>query len=414
VERTVVIVGASLAGSMAAITLRQGGFDGKIQLVGAEEVPPYERPALSKGYLRGEVPFDKLLVRPSSFYEDQQIETLYGVRAAAVEPAAHAVQLADGKRLRYDQLLLATGARNRRPPIPGLGLRGVLSLRSVGDADAIRREIEPGKRAVVIGMGFIGCEVAASLRQEGVDVVSIDPAPTPLFRALGQRIGEAIAAVHRDRGVNSIVGDRVAAFEGDGHVRGVVTRRGRRIACDFAVVGIGVEPDVDLVAGCGVAIDDGVLVDEYCRTNIDSIFAAGDVANHHHRLSGRRLRVEHWQNAMQQGAAAARNMLGKQEPYNPVHWFWSDQYDFNLQYAGFHQPSDQLVIRGSIEERKFLAFFMREGRVTAVCALNRGKDLRRAIPLVASRQQVESAQLSDEGVDLRDIIRMSPSASSPL
>jgi 3-phenylpropionate/trans-cinnamate dioxygenase ferredoxin reductase subunit len=400
-----VIVGASLAGGIAAVTLRQEGFDGDVVLVGAESSPPYERPALSKQYLRGEMPFEKLLVRPPSFYDEHRIEVLCDIRATRVEPRDRAVELQNGRRLRYDKLLIATGARNRRPALPGLDLEGVLSLRSVGDADAIRREISAGRRAVVIGMGFIGSEVAASLRQEDVDVIAVEPSPTPLFRALGPSIGQVLADIHRDHDVEIHFEDRVAAFEGDGRVLRVVTASGRRIDCDFVVAGMGVEPDLSSIAGSGVATDNGIVVDEYCRTNIDGIFAAGDVANHFHPLHGRRMRVEHWQNALQQGAAAARSMLGKMQPYEPVHWFWSDQYDMNLQYAGVHQASDRLVVRGRLKDRNFLAFYTNEGRVNAIFALNRGRDLRRALPLIKTRRQISAERLADEAVDLGELAR---------
>lgn len=318
---TIVIVGASLAGASAAATLRQEGFDGDVMLIGAEPQFPYERPPLSKQYLRGEMPFEKMLVRPAAFYQQNRIETLLGVPVARVEPNERTIELQNGRRIPYDKLLLATGVRNRRPPIPGLNLPGVLALRSVTDGDVLRDEIGPGRRAVVSGLGFIGCEVAASLRHRGVEVIGIDPSPTPLFRVLGQEVGGVIAAIHQEHGVETIFGDGVAAFEGDRHVRRVLTSRGRRIECDFAVVGVGVEPEVDLVAGTGIETENGVLVDEHCHSTIDGVYAAGDVANHYHPLFRRRLRVEHWQNAMQQGAAAARSMLGKRQPYEPVHWF---------------------------------------------------------------------------------------------
>jgi 3-phenylpropionate/trans-cinnamate dioxygenase ferredoxin reductase subunit len=259
-------------------------------------------------------------------------------------------------------------------------------------------------------MGFIGCEVAASLRQEGVDVVGVDPSPAPLARVLGSAIGQVIADVHRDHGVETVLEDGVAAFEGDGRVQRVVTSGGRGIDCDFAVVGVGVEPEVELAAGSGVDVENGILVDEFCRTNVDGIFAAGDVANHHHPLLGRRVRVEHWQNAMQQGAAAARSMLGKPAPYGPVHWFWSDQYDLNLQYAGVHQHADRIVVRGSVAARSFLAFYMHAGRVDAIAAFNRGKELRRAMPLVRTRQLVDAERLQDEQIDMRDLVQAESSS----
>jgi 3-phenylpropionate/trans-cinnamate dioxygenase ferredoxin reductase component len=327
---TFVIVGASLAGGTAAATLRQDGFEGDVLLIGAEPQPPYERPPLSKGYLRGELPFEKALVRPAGFYEQNRIATCFGVRATRVSPAERTVYLDAGRSVHYDKLLIATGVRNRRPRIPGQDLSDVFDVRSVNDADALRSRIVSRGKALVIGMGFIGCEVAASLRQMGMEVISIDPSPTPLFRVLGERVGQVMAATHRDHGVDTIFEDVATRFEGDGRIERVVTKRGRRIDCDFAVVGVGVEPVIDFVVGSGIETDNGILVDEYCRTNVDGIYAAGDVANHYHPVFDRRMRVEHWQNAMQQGAAAARSMLGKREAYSPVHWFWSDQYDVNL------------------------------------------------------------------------------------
>jgi 3-phenylpropionate/trans-cinnamate dioxygenase ferredoxin reductase component len=403
-----VIVGASLAGGVAAATLRQDGFDGDVVLIGAEPQPPYERPPLSKQYLRGEAPFEKALVRPAGFYDQNRIETRFGTRARRVDPIRRVVELDTGGPVHYDTLLLATGVRNRRPAIPGLQLPGVFDLRTVGDADALRSQIVSTRKAVVIGMGFIGSEVAASLRHQGIEVVSIDPAPVPLVRVLGDQVGRVIAAIHHDHGVETIFEDVVTGFEGQGRLERVVTRSGRRIDCDFAVVGVGVEPALDFLSGSGIDLDNGILVDEYCRTNIDGIYAAGDVANHFHPVLRQRLRVEHWQNAMQQGAAAARSMLGRGQPYEPVHWFWSDQYDLNLQYAGYHRQAEQIVVRGSLEKRSGLAFYLNQGRIDAVVALNRGKDVRRAMPLIKSREIVDPRQLADEDVDLRRLVRAAP------
>jgi 3-phenylpropionate/trans-cinnamate dioxygenase ferredoxin reductase component len=398
-----VIIGASLAGGVAAATLRQDGFDGDVVLIGAEPQPPYERPPLSKQYLRGETPFEKALVRPAGFYEQNHIETRFSTRATRVDPIHRIVEVDAGLPVRYDKLLIATGVRNRRPPIPGLDLPGVFDLRFVSDADALRDQIVPGRRAVVIGMGFIGCEVASSLRQKGVEVVCVDPSPTPLFRVLGADVGEVIAGVHRDHGVHTIFEDVVTRLEGDARVERVMTRSGRRIDCDFAVAGVGVEPVMDFVAGSGIDTTNGILVDEHCRTTVDDIYAAGDVANHYHPVVQRRMRVEHWQNAMQQGAAAARSMLGKGQAYDAIHWFWSDQYDVNLQYAGFHHEWDQMVIRGRLDEGRFLAFYLNQGRIDAVVGLNRGKDIRRVMPLIKSREVVDARQLADEDTDLRSL-----------
>jgi 3-phenylpropionate/trans-cinnamate dioxygenase ferredoxin reductase subunit len=403
-RHTIAIIGASLAGASAAVTLRQEGFDGDILLIGAEAHLPYERPPLSKQYLRGEAPFEKSLVRPAVFYEQNRIDLLLGVRATAIKPADHIIELDTGRRVRYDQLLIATGVRNRRPPIPGLHLPGVFDLRSVDDANRLRHEISAGRRAVVIGMGFIGAEVAATLRLEGVDVVSVDPSPTPLFHVLGRQVGNVVAELHREHGVEMIFDDVVTGFEGNARLERVVTKRGLRIACDFAVVGIGVEPVTDFAGDSGIAIDNGILVDEHCRTNVDGIYAAGDVANHYHPAFKRRIRVEHWQNAMRQGAAAARSILGQSRPYDDVHWFWSDQYDVNLQYAGSHSNSNHVVVRGSLDNRAFLAFYLNEERVGAIVAMNRGKELRRAMPLIAARSVVDPRQLEDEDVDLHALL----------
>jgi 3-phenylpropionate/trans-cinnamate dioxygenase ferredoxin reductase component len=402
-SETFVIVGASLAGGGAAAALRQEGFDGRVVLIGAEQPPPYERPPLSKEYLRGESSFESALVQPPDFYDENGIETRFGVRATRVDAAEKVVELDGGERVAYDRLLVATGGRNRRPPIPGLDLEGIHSLRTVADSDRIRAEIAPGRKAVVVGMGFIGSEVAASLRQSGVDVVVVDRNEVPLRRVLGEEVGRVIEGIHRDNGTSMIFEDTVAAFEGVGRVERVTTSRGRRIECDFVVVGLGVEPVTDLLAESGAEIDNGVVVDEYLRTGVEGIYAAGDVANHYHPVFGRRIRVEHWQNALKQGPVVARNMLDKDEPYDEIPWFWSDQYEHNLQYAGFHTEWDELVVRGSMEERNFVAFYRKDRRVLAAVAVNRGRDLRRSMPLIKAREPIDAARLCDLDVDLRTL-----------
>ena len=400
---TIAIVGASLTGSSAAATLREEGFDGRVVLIGAEPQPPYDRPPLSKNYLRGGMPFEKTLLRPLEFYRERNIEMRLGTTVTRVEPEKRILELPGGERLEFDQLLIATGGRNRRFPIPGLDLPGVHDLRTVADADRIREAIAGGGRAVVVGMGFIGAEVAASMRQSGLEVVAVEPFKTPLYRALGEAIGRVVEGLHRDHGVELILEDAVTAFEGAGKVERIVTRNGRRIECNLAVFGLGIEPATELVAGTTVRVDNGIVVDDQCRTNVPGIFAAGDVANHYHPVCGRQMRVEHWQNGVKQGAAAARSMLGRSQSYDEVHWFWSDQFDANIQYAGFHADWDTIVVRGSLAERKFLAFYLADGRVESVVAINQGRDLRRTLPIIKARVRVDPVRLADPTVDLRTL-----------
>ena len=401
---TFVIVGAGLAGGTAASTLRQDGFDGRVILIGAEQYPPYERPPLSKEYLRGESSFEQALLQPLDSYGENGIELRSEVRAIRIDVQEKMVELDSGEYVAYDKLLFAAGAKNRHVSTPGSDLDGVYDLRTVADCDLIRREISPGRKAVVVGMGFIGSEVAASLRLSGVEVTAVDRNKVPLRRVLGEEVGRVLEGMHRDHGTELVFEDTVAAFEGAGRVEGVTTRAGRRLGCDFCVVALGVEPAAELLTGTGVKIDNGVVVDEYCRTDVGGIYAAGDVANHYHPVFGRHIRVEHWQNALKQGQAAARSMLGADKPYQEIPWFWSDQYEHNLQYAGFHRDWDELVVRGSMEGRSFVAFYRKDERILAAVAVDRGRDLRRSVPLIKAQKRIEAASLRDPDVDLRTLV----------
>jgi 3-phenylpropionate/trans-cinnamate dioxygenase ferredoxin reductase subunit len=383
---TYVVVGAGLAGAAAAATLRADGFDGNLILIGNEQQAPYERPPLSKEYLRGEEPFEKALVHEPAFYEDNGIETRFGLRATRVDPSSQMVELGDNDRIYYDKLLVATGSRNRLLQIPGRDLEGVYGLRTVLDSDRIRAEAVSGRKAVIIGMGFIGCEVAASLRQLGVEVAAVMPG-VPLRRVLGEDIGRLIEGIHRDNGVER-----------------VTTKQRRSIDCDFVVVGVGAEPVTDFLLGSGVHMDNGVVVDEYCQTNIEGIYAAGDVANHYHPVFERHIRVEHLDNALKQGDAAARSMLGNHSPYDEIPWFWSDQYEYNLQYFGYATEWDELVVRGSLEQRDFVAFYLQGGRLVASTGIDRGRDLRRSAALIKARASVPESDLSNDQVDLRSLV----------
>jgi 3-phenylpropionate/trans-cinnamate dioxygenase ferredoxin reductase component len=407
-RRRIAIVGASLAGATAAATLREEGFDGDIVLIGAERRLPYNRPPLSKGYLRGEERAEDQLVNPADYYAEHRIELRLGAAAVAIEAHQKAIALADGARVPFDRLLVTTGGRNRPLSAPGADLAGIFQLRTVEDCDRIRDAARGARRAVVIGLGFIGCEVAASLRQMGVEVAAVEGSPAPLARVLGAEVGGALAAIHRDRGVELVLEDSVTAFEGRGRVERVRTRRGRGLECDLVVAGIGIAPNSEWLGAAGAAVDDGILVDERCRTSLPDVHAAGDVANHLHPLFGR-LRVEHWNNADRQGRHAARSMLGRQEPYDYVHSFWSDQYEHLIEYVGFAARWDRVVFRGSPESRKFLAFYLRDGILRAAMGLDRGGDpedpkadgeLKAVAALIGRRARVDPAMLADEDKDL--------------
>jgi len=404
----IVIVGASLSGGTAAASLREGGFDGEIHLLGEESHLPYNRPPLSKGYLRGEERFADQLVQPEGTYAERDITLRLGRRAIGIDPQRKIVRLNGGEEIPYDRLLVTTGGRNRSLSVPGADLQGIFQLRTVEDCDRIRAAARPGSHAVVIGLGFIGSEVTASLRQLGVEVVAVEGHPVPLARVLGKEVGAVLADIHREKGVELILEDSVAAFEGAGTVERVRTKKGRMLECGLVIAGIGIAPNSELLAAAGAAVDNGVLVDERCRTSLPDVYAAGDVANHLHPIFGR-LRVEHWNNGQHQGRAAARSMLGVAEPYAYVHSFWSDQYEHVIEYVGFAADWDRLVFRGRPQGRKFLGFYMKNGIVRAAVGLNRGGDpedpkpdgeLRAAASLIRGRVPVDPVTLANEDMDL--------------
>jgi 3-phenylpropionate/trans-cinnamate dioxygenase ferredoxin reductase subunit len=404
IEQTIIIVGAALTGAKAAETLRAEGFDGRVVLVGAEDERPYERPPLSKDYLRGEAGREKLYVHEPGFYEQQRIELRPGRRALSLDPTVDEVALDDGERLRYDRLLLATGAEPRRLAIPGGDLDGVCYLRSMADADALRERLEHGGSVVVVGAGWIGAEVAASARQRGLDVTVIEPLVVPLQRVLGAEVGAIYRDIHADHGVRMLLGTGVEELEGAGAVERVRTTDGREIDCDFVVVGVGVQPRTELAVEAGIATDNGVLVDEHLQTSRPRVFAAGDVANAHHPFYGARLRVEHWDNALKQGPAAARTMLGRGEPFDHLPYFFSDQYDIGMEYSGFARGWDRVVFRGDRAAREFIAFWMVGDRVVAGMNVNVWDvtdDIRR---LIRSRAAVDDQRLADPDVPLGTLV----------
>jgi 3-phenylpropionate/trans-cinnamate dioxygenase ferredoxin reductase subunit len=354
-NETMVIVGASLTGAKAAETLRSEGFEGRVLLVGAEAERPYERPPLSKQYLRGEREV-RPYVHDEAFYAENDIELRTATEVTAIDAGASTITLADGETVGFDKLLIATGAQPRRLDLPG-----VLTLRSVEDSDAIRARIEAGGRLVVIGAGWIGAEVAASAREKGCEVTLLERDELPLERVLGAQLGAIYRDVHLDHGVEFVGG---AAIEGIGD-DGVHLADGRVFAADFVVAGVGVVPRVGLAEAAGLPVDNGILTDEYLQTSAPGIFAAGDVANAMHPFYGERVRVEHWDNALHQGPAAARNMLGQQKAYDRIPYFFSDQYDVGMEYSGRATAWDEVVLRGDVAKREFLAYWVRDGVVVA-------------------------------------------------
>jgi 3-phenylpropionate/trans-cinnamate dioxygenase ferredoxin reductase subunit len=400
-DRTFVVVGANMTGGAAVQALREGGFDGRLLLVGEEPHLPYERPPLSKEYLRGEQDLAAGFMREDDWYQEQDIDTRLGTRATRLSPADRVVELEGGEPIRYDALLLATGARPRR--LPGPSSDRIHYLRTIEDADRIRGRLETARHLVVVGAGFIGAEVAASARTLGKDVTVLEFASVPLVRALGEEMGRVYAAIHRDHGVALHTGEGVETVEESEGGVVVRTTAGRTVEGDLVVVGVGIEPRTELAEEAGLDIDNGVLVDGGCRTSVDGVFAAGDVANHDHPLFGR-IRVEHFDNALKMGTHVAQNMLGGDQPFDDPHWFWSDQYDLNLQYGGFAKEWDQIVIRGSVEDRDFCAFYLKDGQLLAALGLNRGKEVRRAMKLISARARPDPAALRDEEVDLKSLV----------
>jgi 3-phenylpropionate/trans-cinnamate dioxygenase ferredoxin reductase subunit len=368
-RQTFAIVGAGLAGAKAAGTLREEGYDGHLVLLGAESERPYERPPLSKEYLRGEADREQAYVHEAAFYDEEGIELRSGEQVVRLDPGRRELTLQTDEQLVYDRLLLTTGSAPRRLSIPGSELEGVHYLRTLGDSDALRARLDAGGRLVVIGAGWIGCEVAASARQRGAEVTVIAPHPVPFARVLGSEVGAIYRDIHVDHGVEMLLGTAVASLEGADRVERIRLNDGRRVDCDAVVVGIGATPRAMLAAAAGLAVHDGVLVDERLETSVPGIFAAGDVANQLHPSLGR-LRVEHWDNALRQGPAAARSMLGSADGYARLPYFFSDQYDVGMEYSGHATDWDRVVFRGDPAAREFIAFWRRRGRVLAGMNVN--------------------------------------------
>lgn len=402
-DRTFVIVGASLAGAKAAETLRTDGFEGRVVLIGDEPCRPYERPPLSKDYLRGDKTFDDAAVHPASFYEDQRIELRTSTTATALDAAGRRVTLAGGESIPYDALLLATGAEPRKLRSPGSDLAGVYYLRSVEDSDALRDAVKNATNVAIIGAGWIGAEVAASARQLGADVTVVEMAAVPLERVLGPEVGAIYRDIHTGHGVNFRFGVGVEALRGGARVEEVVLADGSTVRADVVVVGVGVTPRAQLAEAAGISVDNGVLVDEHLASSAPGVYAAGDVANAFHPGYRTRIRLEHWSSALNQGPSAARSMLGQDSVYDRTPYFFSDQYELGMEYRGWATSWDQVVFRGDTSGGEFIAFWLAGGRVLAAMNANVWDAGDALEALVRSRASVDSAALADPGTDLNSL-----------
>ncbi len=403
---SVVIVGASLAGATAAATLRSVGFEGDITLIGAEPELPYERPALSKEYLLGQADRESLLVRPPEFYDAERITVRLGDPATGLNAEARTVALASGDRVPYGRLIIATGADNIRPPIPGMDLTGVFQLRTRLDADELRAAVVQGRTAVVVGMGFIGCEIASTLTRLGLSVTALDALPGPLWEQLGPTLSGMVRGWHEANGVRLRTGQGVTRIVGDTVVEAVEIGPGERVAADLVVVGVGVRPATGWLADAPLHLAGGVGVDASGRTNLMDVYAAGDVAAAWDERSRAHRRTEHWSNAIDQGRRVAHAIveLPPEPPETP--YFWSRQYDKYLQYAGSAGTGCERVTRGGLDRDPLTVFLTARGVLVAVLTVNNGREFRRAQRLIG--RHVDPAALADPAVDLRQLVSSSP------
>ena len=404
VADTFVIVGASLAGAKAAETLRSEGFDGRVVLVGDEPVRPYERPPLSKDYLRGEADFDSAAVHPADFYDAHNIELRTSTTVTAVDPTTSEVELAPGGRLSYHRLLLSNGAEPRRLSVPGSTLSGVLYLRTVADSDALRQAITGAGPVVIIGAGWIGCEVAASARQLGAEVAVVEMASLPLERVLGTEVGGIYRDLHAEHGVQLHFQVGVESIGGADRVEEVRLSDGTVLAAGTVVVGIGARPRTELAQAAGLRLNDGVVTDEHLATSAAGIYAAGDVANVFYPAYKTGIRLEHWSAALNQGPVAARNMLGEATAYEKMPYFYSDQYDLSMEYRGWAPSFDQVLFRGDPRSGEFIAFWLGEGRVLAAMNANIWDQAEPIEALIRSGQPVDPSRLTDVDADLASLV----------
>jgi 3-phenylpropionate/trans-cinnamate dioxygenase ferredoxin reductase subunit len=402
-SQTILVVGAGQAGAQLAVSLRSEGFDGGITLIGDEAHVPYQRPPLSKHFLAGEVGIERVYVKPAEFYEKSAIELLLDNPVEALERTTKTVRLRDGSQRSYDQLALATGARVRTLDVPGSDLAGILYLRNIADMQALQQYLQPGKRLVVVGGGYIGLEVASVAINKGLHVTVLETASRLMQRTAGPELAGLYSKIHRAAGVGIHTAAQVSGFRGDGRVEQVLCHDGSEFAADVVLIGVGIVPNTELAAAAGLAVDNGIVVDQHCRSSDPDIVAAGDCTNHPCLHYAKRLRLESVPNALAQARVAAATLCGKLKDHNEVPWFWSDQYQLKLQIAGLIDGYDQVVARGDPDNPPFMLCYLKNGELIAVESVANPKEFMVARQLVAARAKIEPDRLADSSIALKDL-----------
>lgn len=403
-DGAIAIVGAGQAGGWAAITLRQEGFDGPVVLIGAEVHAPYERPPLSKSLLAGSRDLSDCAIKPEDFYRENGVELRLGCRVEEIDRKARKLRLSDGASLAYRTLILATGARARTLAPPGADKGDVHYLRTIEDALAIRRHLREGARVALIGGGYIGLEVAATATSLGCDVTVIEALPEILTRAMPRELGQHIAAEHRKKGVRIETSRRVDRIEFAGGNANLMLDDGQVVTADLVIAGVGAVPVSEIADAAGIDCDDGILTDEFGQTSDSAVFAAGDVTRHYNPLIGRHIRLESWQNAQNQAIATARNVLGASTPYAEIPWFWSDQFEMNIQAVGLADQWDEVVVRADPAGQKIVVFCLANGVMLSAFAINSARDIRYARQLIAGRSELDRAALADKDIPLKALL----------
>ena len=401
----VIIVGAGHAAGQAVASLRAEGYEGPITVIGDEPYIPYQRPPLSKKFLAGELEIDRVYFKPPEFYEISTAEMLLNTRVVEIERAKKIVHLDDGSTRAYDKLILATGSRVREINVPGFDLEGVFYLRTIGDVEALQEKFNQGGKMVIVGGGYIGLEVAAVAAKRGIDVTVLEMAPMVLARVADPIVSKFYTRVHTEEGVKIETGVAVSGFEGNGKIERVDCADGKKFDADFVVVGVGIIPNVELATEAGLAVENGIKVDELCQTEDPDIYAIGDCTNHPNKLLGHRLRLESVQNALEQGKTAAAAICGKEKPYAQIPWFWSDQYDMKLQIAGLSAGYDEAVVRGNPDEGgSFAVFYLKDGVLIATDTVNRAPEHMMSRRLIAAKAKIPAERLADENISMKEMV----------